>query len=147
MPSFVTILPTKTVSDPSLGMDVDVPDVGPVLRRRIRRTGPGHFQLKVGRRTFRLRDLGAYTGGRLLLCQGPRAVAVALRDAGFTVVRPKNAPAAVRTALQARGVRRIRRVSDGVVVGMAAQNVVAGSGILGSSLGDDIDNDETYEYL
>lgn len=86
--------------------------------------------------------LGLVNGTRYFLATGDREILAGLSHLGASVRLVRSLPPVTQTALRAKGVRVIRRVSDGVVIGIHPEVVWAGESPIAVGL-DGIVPDET----
>jgi hypothetical protein len=109
------------------------------------RTGPGIHTLSWREHALTVRDTGIIAGGkRWFYGSGSKLILVGLAHLGADIRLVSDLTTAQRDQLRAAGIRAIRRVSDGAIVGLMPPVVFAGEQPISVGLDGQLEDGEQY---
>jgi hypothetical protein len=141
-----------SVTDPDTGETRQVPDLGADIRSRIARTGPDLFTVTWGEHAFTGLRLGRLAGVLWFIGCGDRRILVGLAHLGANIRLcsdvAKNNPTLRNQLRSTFGLRVIRRVSDGAILGFMPRIVLADvDNPMHLGLDYEVDDTQTYEEI
>ncbi len=121
-----------------------VPDIGE-FREHFRRTGHKTYTASIGKHSLTVRKVSRVGGVLWFVGSCNRKLFRRLKRQGVNIKRVSKLTAVQKTALRARGVRVIRRRSNGAVVGILPPVVMAGENPISVGLdGAEVEGEEYY---